>query len=86
MDFNAVYQTKVDYLQSGLTTLIKNRSGHPTLLKAIEYSLHSGGKRLLPVLFLSAYELACHNNTNNNIRIRDNAVLAMACALEMIHT
>jgi geranylgeranyl diphosphate synthase type II len=56
------------------------------LLKAIEYSLHSGGKRLRPVLFLSAYELACQNNTNNNIRIRDNAVLAMACALEMIHT
>jgi geranylgeranyl diphosphate synthase type II len=49
----------------------------PTIHKAMRYSLFAGGKRLRPILCLAAAE-ACGGKIDN--------ALAMACALECIHT
>ena len=48
-----------------------------TLIEAMKYSLFAGGKRLRPVLALSAYDLF-----GNDI----DKIMPYACALEMIHT
>ncbi|HZK38294.1 MAG TPA: farnesyl diphosphate synthase [Clostridia bacterium] len=48
-----------------------------TLIEAMKYSLFAGGKRLRPVLALSAYGLF-----GDDI----NKIMPYACALEMIHT
>jgi geranylgeranyl diphosphate synthase type II len=48
-----------------------------TLLRAMEYSLFAGGKRLRPALALGAAEIVSGD---------DAAALPAACALEMIHT
>jgi geranylgeranyl diphosphate synthase, type II len=47
------------------------------LIKAMQYSLFAGGKRLRPALALGACELICGD---------DAPALPAACALEMIHT
>jgi geranylgeranyl diphosphate synthase type II len=49
----------------------------PRLNEAMRYSVFSGGKRLRPILALAAYELAGGEG---------DAVLAPACATELIHT
>ena len=49
----------------------------PKLLEAMRYSVFSGGKRLRPILALTAYELTGGEG---------DAVLAPACATELIHT
>ena len=61
------------------------------LREAIRYSLLAPGKRLRPILVLTAYELCCepnndtqNNDIQNNAQWRLNATHA-ACAVEMIH-
>lgn len=49
----------------------------PRLEEAIQYSLEAGGKRIRPILAIASGE-ACGGKTE--------AVLPVACALEMIHT
>src|ERR1700726_4901811 len=49
----------------------------PTIHKAMRYSLFAGGKRLRPILCLTAAE-TCGGNIAN--------ALPLACALECIHT
>jgi geranylgeranyl diphosphate synthase type II len=49
----------------------------PKLLEAMRYSVFSGGKRLRPILALTAYELTGGEG---------DAILAPACATELIHT
>ncbi|MDR1892426.1 MAG: polyprenyl synthetase family protein, partial [Oscillospiraceae bacterium] len=54
-------------------------SGEPwdSVIKAMEYSLLCGGKRIRPALTLEFYRL-CGGGLND--------ALPMACAIEMIHT
>lgn len=52
----------------------------PVLYQAMNYSLSAGGKRLRPILVMAAWE-ACRGEGKY-----PEAVLAAACALEMIHT
>ena len=49
-------------------------------IDTMRYSLFAGGKRLRPVLCLAAARMVSRG------RIRDEAVLPVACALECIHT
>lgn len=83
MDFQKEYRDKVIYINEGLNSIITQRESHPTILFAMEYSLQAGGKRLRPVLFISAYEFACGEQCS---RSELDQILPMACALEMIHT
>src|SRR5438128_10202553 len=58
-------------------TLLLGDGCPPALLEAMQYSLLAAGKRLRPLLVLSAAE-ACGG--------RDAAALPAACAVEMVHT
>lgn len=88
MDFNKLYQEKTEYINEGLLSLLNQRNSHPLVLDAMKYSIQAGGKRLRPVLFLSAYELASDLGSNNSTKEIGNidSIRPMACALEMIHT
>lgn len=68
-----------DIFEKYLTNSIENRkAGVPDMLfESMEYSLNAGGKRLRPVLCLSAAEA-------NGCKTED--VLPMALGLEMLHT
>jgi geranylgeranyl diphosphate synthase type II len=57
--------------------LPKETAPPPTIHKAMRYSLFAGGKRLRPILCLAAAE-GCKG--------RASAALALACAMECIHT
>lgn len=48
-----------------------------TIYKAMDYSLHAGGKRIRPVLMLASSEL---------LGAESEKVMPFACAIEMIHT
>ncbi len=66
----------------------KASSPAPILYEAMNYSLSAGGKRLRPILVLAAWE-ACKGDKvaiNNGLPKYPEAVVAAACALEMIHT
>ncbi|HYU41444.1 MAG TPA: polyprenyl synthetase family protein, partial [Vicinamibacteria bacterium] len=49
----------------------------PTIHRAVRYSLFAGGKRIRPLLVLAAGEA---------VGGTDDALLPLACAVEMIHT
>ena len=60
-----------------LTQLIENRPSDARLKEAMLYAVQSGGKRIRPLLTLAVGSAGAFNNE---------AVLNLACALEMIHT
>lgn len=87
MDFQTLYRKKTSYVNKGLTFLLNQRKSHPLVLEAMKYSLYAGGKRLRPILFISAYELASNDNSREGCTQSElDAIIPMACALEMIHT
>lgn len=76
------FKTKFNEYVLGLEQYAENhmksvRGIHPTLYKAMNYSLLSGGKRIRPVIMLAFCDLMGGK--------KDNAY-SFACALEMIHT
>ncbi len=77
--FNEAHVKRInDYLDSNLTKFARSCSQRFTpLLEAMRYSLEGGGKRLRPLLVLSAAEAL-------GIKAKD--VLPAACAMEYIHT
>jgi geranylgeranyl diphosphate synthase type II len=76
MDFNTQLKNKIDIINRSLEEYLKPR--YPEIVfEAMTYSVMAGGKRLRPVLLLSACE-AAGGNTDD--------ALPFACALEMIHT
>ena len=60
-----------------LTQLIEKRASDARLKEAMLYAVQSGGKRIRPLLTLAVGSAGASNNE---------AVLDLACALEMIHT
>lgn len=54
-----------------------SKIAHPSLKKAMLYSLKAGGKRLRPALMFACYELSGK---------KFNDILDAACAIEMLHT
>lgn len=78
MNFDEIYSNKLELVEVALKKLMEeHRDCPPTLLKAMNYSLFAGGKRIRPVLLLSAHELVGGNIDES---------MALACGLEMIHT
>lgn len=78
MSFKADYQRKKEIIDSKLQALTSNCNDCPKdLLESIRYSLLAGGKRLRPILLLAANDLFGPVNEHT---------MAMACAVEMIHT
>ena len=78
MDFKTTYDGYVRIVEAALGTYFDDTAEIAEPLKsAMGYSLFSGGKRLRPVLALSANALLGGDA---------NEALPVACALEMIHT
>jgi len=78
MTFNEIYNSRLVLVEDALKKLM-SRYGEcpPTLFKAMNYSLFAGGKRIRPILLLSAHELVGGNLEES---------MNLACGLEMIHT
>jgi len=78
MNFDEIYSNKLTLVEEALRKLMEShRDCPPTLFRAMNYSLFAGGKRIRPVLLLSAHELV-------GGRVEES--MALACGLEMIHT
>ena len=78
MDFKQDWQHKIEWIESGLAELLKPRQPE-IIYEAMRYSVMAGGKRLRPVLLLTAFGMC-----GGPPQATD--ALAFACALEMIHT
>ncbi len=76
MDYNAKLNERIEIINKALEEYLKPNYPH-RLYEAMNYSVFAGGKRLRPVLLLSACEAA-----GGDI----NRAMPFACALEMIHT
>jgi len=77
-DLKAYIAVKQEKINAALEDLWHDQDCSPTLLvRAMRYSLEAGGKRLRPILCISASEVvgACEAD-----------VMPAACALELIHT
>jgi len=77
------FKTEISLYKRQIDTALRDCLGQTedfpeTLRMSIEYSLFSGGKRLRPVLFMSAFEGLFGRDPKEG--------LPYACALEMIHT
>jgi len=71
----SVWRERVD---AALDTLLPPESTYPpSLYKAMRYSVFAGGKRLRPILAISAHEAVGGDGTH---------ILPFACALELVHT
>ena len=84
MDIKKYLQEKKEVVDSALEKYFPDRPDTKeggvfpaSLYKAIRYSLFAGGKRIRPILSLSACQ---------SVRGDENGILPFACALEMIHT
>jgi geranylgeranyl diphosphate synthase type II len=76
-DLNSYISRKNILINDELNKIINSSKDSSLLIKAMSYSLLSGGKRIRPVLCIAASEAIGGNEYD---------VLSAACALEMIHT
>jgi geranylgeranyl diphosphate synthase type II len=77
-DLKAYLKVKQQAINAALEGLWHDqKSAPPLLVQAMRYSLEAGGKRLRPVLCLSASEAVGGSDVD---------VMPAACALELIHT
>lgn len=77
MEWKAQFEEDVALIDAALKGLMAGKKMLGTLYPAMEYSLLAEGKRLRPVLTLECCRL-CGGDVNT--------ALALACAVEMVHT
>ena len=78
MDIKRYLQEKKEMVDSALERYFLKEVEFPTTLcNAIRYSLCSGGKRIRPILSITAFE---------TVGGKGDIIFPFACALEMIHT
>lgn len=78
MDFNVELKNKISYTDSKLDYFMPKENQYPEIIsKSMRYSVFAGGKRLRPILLISACEALGGD--------REKAA-PFACAIEMIHT
>ncbi len=73
------YKYYLSDIERSLSVLLSEGSDdkEDLVLKAADYSLTAGGKRIRPVLLLAAADM---------LAVENNTALKLACAIEMIHT
>ena len=76
-DLDQYLNSKRKLINAHLKEIMQSKSNSQRLLKAMQYSLMAGGKRLRPVLCIAAAEVVGDQNKD---------IIKAACALEMIHT
>ena len=77
-DLNSYLVSKQAEINNALNEILELSSNSGRLIDAMEYSLMAGGKRIRPVLCISAYEAVGGS--------KEDHILKVACALEIIHT
>ena len=78
MEFKNVLKEKIDYVETLLNEYMPKEEGYQqTIMKAMNYSLKAGGKRLRPILTLESCKI---------VGGREEDVIPFAMAIEMIHT
>lgn len=78
MTFLEELETKIVNVNQALHKYLEEKENpQSTIYKAMDYSLHAGGKRIRPVLMLASAEL---------LGAASEKVMPFACAMEMIHT
>ncbi|AFK86929.1 MULTISPECIES: polyprenyl synthetase family protein [Thermoanaerobacterium] len=75
--FDDILREKIEYINKGLNEFLSLTDRPEVLFEAMRYSVFAGGKRLRPVLCISTCELVGGNKED---------ALAVACAIEFIHT
>jgi geranylgeranyl diphosphate synthase type II len=79
MSFNAEYSSYKSQIDTALRGFLGQAGKYPEALRmSMEYSLFPGGKRLRPVLYMAVFDGIFGKDQQEG--------LALACALEMIHT
>jgi geranylgeranyl diphosphate synthase type II len=77
-DFESYVNEKRKTIDRWLDELLPKPTQEPKVLhESMRYSVFAGGKRLRPILAVTAYEIAGRS---------DDAIMPPACALELIHT
>ena len=78
MDFYKELEEKIIEVNKSLEKFIEEKDNpQATIYKAMNYSIHAGGKRIRPVILISVAEL---------LGASRESVMPYACAIEMIHT
>ena len=78
MDIAGYLQGKKRIIDGALEKIIPKETDFPqTLHRAMRYTLFPGGKRIRPILAMTAYEV---------VGGKENGIVPYACALEFIHT
>lgn len=78
MDFYKEFEEKIIEVNKSLEKYIEEKEvPQSTIYKAMNYSVHAGGKRIRPVIMMAAAEL---------VGATRESVMPFACAIEMIHT
>ena len=78
MDFLKEFEERIIEVNKSLSSYLEEKEClQETIYKAMNYSLHAGGKRIRPVLMMATAELM--GGTRES-------VMPFACAVEMIHT
>lgn len=76
--FEQQLKQKIEIIEKALDATLPRADSYPPVIhEAMRYSVFSGGKRLRPVLLVSAYELFAATIEE---------CLPLACAIEFIHT
>lgn len=78
MEFKDVLKKKIDYIETLLNEYMPKEEGYQqTIMKAMNYSLKAGGKRLRPILTLESCKI---------VGGKEEDAIPFAMAIEMIHT
>lgn len=78
MEFKDVLKEKISYIETLLNEYMPKEEGYQeTIMKAMNYSLKAGGKRLRPILTLESCKIVGGNEED---------AIPFAMAIEMIHT
>ncbi len=78
MDLKAYLEDKRQIINTALKKILNRFTHHDRLIQAMTYSLMAGGKRIRPILCLSAVDAVGGQYTDN--------IINAACAIEIIHT
>ncbi len=79
MDFLKEFERRKEQIDKAIIEFLKFDKKTPsTLRKSIPYPLKAGGKRIRPIILISAYRLCGGKNKS--------WIIPPACAVEMIHT
>lgn len=86
MDLKKELSERQDYINTVLSNFLPDEEGlQETVIKALNYSINVGGKRLRPILMLESYRLFMKKYSKDK-SVCEERIEPFLCAIEMIHT